>query len=442
MSSSRSTFLSGTIFGIVLGVILGHVSIWKNVRTHSDPVSQTFPAKEIAPNGMPFDLGEKGALPYYPEEPLRPVDEPLTGAGENIAAESPLANAIAVETVEVTDTASVVSDETVEEIVSVPALPIEEPNPLDIEQAAPIETAPGKNLDAVRKAIDEELSEIPVAQRDVWFESLKDMHVDDATGVIRMWKMIGGPIPGLGDESLFLSPSSPPKNVLPQPVSVAETNSGLKKALQEAIAIHQRNALMESTLGYIRIVPRFTEEIIDGKPTISGVVEEFDLSPADGFVPGSQLDVMIKGSGMFKVQDEDGQIYLTRRGRFAVNQDRKLAVIDPDAEYILQPEVTIPESTTRIVIESDGQVKVNHLEEDGKLISAGSILLTPTVTFNELSYYKNGLLKVRPEFDSTSSSPESNGLGYLVQGFLGVSNVKVVNENQEIARLKEMLSEL
>ncbi|WP_417851355.1 hypothetical protein [Thalassoglobus sp.] len=440
MSSSRSTFLSGTIFGIVLGVILGHISIWKDVRTHSAPISQTFPVKELAPNGMSYDLGESSAqYPYYPEEPLKPIhNSNQHDYEEELPADSPLANAIAVETVEVNEVASVVSDQFYTEIEEDPTPGAEEPNPLDIENAAPIETVPSKNQNAVRKAIDDELSTTPKSQRDVWFDSLKDMHVDDATGVIRMWKMIGGPIPGLGEESLILSPSAPPDNS--QKSKSAEATPGLKEVLSKAISIHQRNALMVSTLGYIRIVPRFTEEIIDGVPTITGVTEELDFNFGERFVAGTQLDLMIKGAGMFRVQDSKGQDYLTRRGRFSLNKKRQLALIDPEAEYVLQPVITIPESATQISIEADGQVNVNGVSDE-EPVSAGSIMLTPTISCNQLSYYQNGLLKVSPDFETVSIAPDSKGHGHLIQGFLEVSNVNLVNENQEIARFKEILGE-
>ncbi len=448
MSSSRSTFLSGTIFGIVLGVILGHISIWKDVRTHSAPISQTFPVKEVAPNGMSYDLGETSSqYPYYPEEPLKPIyNSNQYEHDEELPADSPLANAIAVETVDLDEVASVVSDQIYTEIEEAPTPEAEEPNPLDIENAAPIETVPSKNQNAVRKAIDDELSTTPKSQRDVWFESLKDMHVDDATGVIRMWKMIGGPIPGLGEESLILPPSAPPN--ASQKSKSAEATPGLKEALRKAISIHQRNALMVSTLGYIRIVPRFTEEIIDGAPTITGVTEEIDFNFGERFAAGTQLDLMIKGAGMFRVQDSKGQNYLTRRGRFSLNKKRQLALIDHEAEYVLQPVVTIPESATQITINADGQVNVNvngnvNVNDDSndKAVSAGSIMLTPVISSNQLSYYQNGLLKVSPDFETVSIAPDSKGHGHLIQGFLEVSNVNLVNENQEIARFKEILGE-
>lgn len=448
MSSSRSVFLSGTIFGVVLGAVLGHLTIWRFVDSKPSNKSQPYPVVEVAPNGMSYDLGQKSSeLPYYPEGSLEPVhDYPEPERHDFDEVKSPLANAIALETVE--DEAVRVSDElTVDEIESL----ANEPKPLDFAGAAPIGILQDiKEIDPrvkaardkeIRAAIDRELADTPQAQRDIWFESLKDMHIGDATGVIRMWKAIGGPIPGFGEDSLILSPSTlEPK--LPTPVFAAPDGNDLTTlVLQKAISIHRRNVLMATAPGYLRIVPRLTEEIIDGVPTITGLVEEFDFTAGPSEQTGNPLDLKIEGGGMFLVADAEGQQYLTRRGRFSLNANRQLCLVDPDAEYILQPPVVIPEPVNKIKITQYGFVE--FLNVNGKIVEINEnkqVRLALITNPDKLTYVKNGLLKLGDGETQPVLVTASMGCGRIGQGALELSNVNTDHEHRQIEQLREFLS--
>lgn len=437
MSSSRSSFISGTIFGIILGVLVGHIGIWKGVRSHSSPIVESFPVKEASLPGMSFDLGKKSEnLPYFPEEALQPVDDyPEPEYLPPPEKHSPLANAIAMETVEV-KTVQATSQPAVVEI----STPAEEPQPLDIDDAAPIEAHESKNDVALKKVIEEELTHIPAGQREVWFESLKDMHVDDAQGVIRMWKLIGGPIPGLGDDSLIQPPVmvKPPKVDSPKSENI-QSEDVTKAAIENAMEIVRRNLMMESTLGYMRIDPRFQEQLIDGQPVVSGVIEEFYFSQGPALFTNRILDLMIQGPGFFEVKDPDGNLYLTRRGRFSLNDERQLAIIDGEKEYVLQPEVAIPEEAKQIQFLSDGSVVCKD-KANNSLDETAKIQTVQVLSISKLSYSQNGLFEYTGEKLESETLDQEHKAG-IIQGQLEASNVNATTEKLQLQRLQGLLGE-
>ena len=452
MSSSRSSFLSGTIFGVVLGAVLGHVTIWRFVDSKPSKKVQPYPVVEDVPNGMSYDLGQKSAaLPFYSDEPnessLDAQEPEYHSFGE---AESPLANAIAVETVEIEAVNGTDPFATAEA-----AAPAKEPKPLDIAEAAPIgilqkvdEINPQQNATKdkeIREVIDKELAGTPQAQRDIWFESLKEMHVGDATGVIRMWKAVGGPIPGFGEDSLILSPSSPglPETPIFSTADANDQNHQTTLALEKSISIHQRNILMSTSFGYRRIIPRLTEEIIDGVPTVTGIVEEFDFTLGQSVQTGNPLDLKIEGGGMFLVADAEGQKYLTRRGRFSLNKDRQLCLVDPGAEYVLQPPVTVPASVFQI--NPYGKVEaLEGLNDDGKSLENDQnhqVQLVLVTNPDQLRVSKNGLLKLTDKETPLILVPPGQRCGHIKQGVLELSNVKLDHEREQIEQLRGFIAE-
>lgn len=440
MSPSRSMFLPGMIFGIVLGFALGHLTLWRAVGTTADNSPQHLNLPEVVQNEMPYDLGQKSAeLPYFPMAEFEQVDNyPQPQLQELEEYESPLANAIALETVEI-ETIQATQQPAVVDI----GAPAEEPQPLDIENAAPLEALESRKDREVRAVIEHELSNIPKAQRDVWYESLKDMSVDDVTGVIRMWKAIGGPIPGLEGNDFLFSATLPDEKApaIPHSTNTPLTNA-TAAAFQAAIAIHERNLFMEKTFGYVRTVPRFIEETRDGQPVVTKVVEEFDFTNSENslYISGFSFDLMIHGTGMFLVEDLEGNQFLTRRGRFSLNKNRELALIDDDAEYVLQPVITLPASALAVVLKETGELVAKTPNND-EIQLEGSIQLAPVLSSTELRYVRNGLFRSTAQQPVVTVSQESGLTGKVVQGGLQLSNVDAKHERKQIEQLKKMLAE-
>lgn len=440
MSPSRSMFLSGMILGIVLGFVLGHLTLWRPAGTTTAKSTQRIKLPAVAQNDMSYDLGQRSAeLPYFPLENFEQVEDyPQPQLQELDEYESPLANAIALETVEI-EPVQATQQPAVVDI----GRPSEEPKPLDIDNAAPLEALESRKDREVRAVIEHELSNIPKSQRDVWYESLKDMSVDDVTGVIRMWKAIGGPIPGLEGNDFLFSATLPNEKV---PSTPHTTNTSLTNAtaaaFQAAIAIHERNLLMESTFGYVRAVPRFIEETQHGQPVVTKVVEEFDFTNAETshYISGFSFDLMIHGSGMFLVEDAEGNQFLTRRGRFSINRNRELALIDDDAEYVLQPVISLPKSTVGVVLKETGELIAKTLDND-EIQLERSIQLAPVLSSTELRYVRNGLFKSTSQQPVVTVAQESGLTGIVAQGGLLLSNIDADHERKQIERLKKMLAE-
>lgn len=149
------------------------------------------------------------------------------------------------------------------------------------------------------------------------------------------------------------------------------------------------------------------------------------FSQGDYTQTGNPLDVVIEGEGFFQVLKPDGTVVYTRDGAFKRDSEGKIVTSDG---FVLEPEITIPPDAIEINIGIDGTVSVRLADE-----------VTPqTIGTIELARFINpaGLKSIgRNLFEATEASgeatidiPGSEGLGTLMQGFLEMSNVKVVEE--------------
>ena len=444
MSSNRSTFLAGTIFGIVIGLPIGHLTLWStsNSQNTEPKVARQTPDSSIE---MPFELGPTSTFsPFYPDEPVGVArlapQEPIEVIPEpeiTITPNSPLANAIAIRTVEM-DPVEGQQAPTAADL----QFAVEEPEPLQLPDAIPLNTdseTKAANLEAgdqrLRAIIDQEIPDVPAPQREIWFESLREMNAEDATGVLRMWKMIGGPIPGIQDSPFGETVPTPPSIESP-PAEKDTAPDEIDRIIESAVLLHEQNSLMSSTLGYRRIVPRFVEEIRDGQSVVTGIIPEFDFTSGATLISGNPLDLRIDGPGMFLVEDADGNQFLTRRGRFTINKDRRVALIDPDGIYLLKPTIELPEDFEQVSIHWDGRVSVAESNK-ATFTEVGSIHLCPIFQPHLLLYHKNGLLKLKDGAAPLRSTlPGGDGVGRLQQGTVEVSNVLPAKEIEQIQRLR------
>jgi flagellar basal-body rod protein FlgG len=138
---------------------------------------------------------------------------------------------------------------------------------------------------------------------------------------------------------------------------------------------------------------------------------------------GEQLDVAVQGDGFFEVQMPDGSVAYTRDGAFKTNSDGRIVTSDGlPLQAGFQP---VPTGTTNITIGANGnvtytgangtttfQVQLVRFTNPAGLESAGSNL------------YRETLASGPPQL----GTPGQNGFGTLNQGYLELSNVKVVEE--------------
>ncbi len=137
----------------------------------------------------------------------------------------------------------------------------------------------------------------------------------------------------------------------------------------------------------------------------------------------SPLDMVIEGDGFFRVQLPDGNVAYTRDGSF--KQDSNGNVVTSDG-YQLDPPIQIDQEATEISITSDGMV---NLKVNGENQQVGQIELYRFSNPAGLSSEGRNLYsETVASGASMAGVPGQNGFGTITQGFLEMSNVKVVEE--------------
>lgn len=149
------------------------------------------------------------------------------------------------------------------------------------------------------------------------------------------------------------------------------------------------------------------------------------FSPGEFQNTKNELDIAIVGQGFFKILLPDGETAYTRAGNFSL--DGQGRIVTPDG-FLMEPEISIPSDATAISIAMDGTVSV-MLAGDNEPSEVGTIELARFVNSAGLrSIGKNLYLPSDASGDDITGTPGQNGLGYLEQGYLEMSNVSVVDE--------------
>lgn len=155
------------------------------------------------------------------------------------------------------------------------------------------------------------------------------------------------------------------------------------------------------------------------------VASHRSMSTGDLQQTGNPLDISIEGDGFFQVSMPDGSQVFTRAGTFET--DAQGQVVTPDG-FALEPSITIPPGSTSITIGADGTVSV---EVDGEeaATEVGQIQLATFINPGGLeSIGRNFLRATAASGEAQAGPPGLAGAGTLSQGFLEMSNVKVVEE--------------
>lgn len=140
---------------------------------------------------------------------------------------------------------------------------------------------------------------------------------------------------------------------------------------------------------------------------------------------GNPLDMVIEGQGFFQVQRPDGTIGYTRDGSCKLDSQGRLVTSDG---YVLQPELTIPSGAESISIGTDGTVSVT-LPGQTQPQEVGQIQIARFINPAGLkSEGRNLFSATAASGDPQTGTPGLNGFGTIAQGFVEMSNVKVVEE--------------
>lgn len=138
---------------------------------------------------------------------------------------------------------------------------------------------------------------------------------------------------------------------------------------------------------------------------------------------GERLDLAIQGDGFFEVQQPDGTLAFTRDGGFKTDSQGR--VVTSDGSVVQGGFQPIPAGTTSVTISGNGQVtlagtngnttfriQLVRFANPGGLDSLGKNL------------YRETTASGQPEM----GNPGEKSFGQVQQGYLEMSNVKVVEE--------------
>jgi flagellar basal-body rod protein FlgG len=138
---------------------------------------------------------------------------------------------------------------------------------------------------------------------------------------------------------------------------------------------------------------------------------------------GEQLDLAINGDGFFQVQRPDGTLAYTRDG--ALKRSSTGQVTTSDGLPLQGGFQPIAAGTTSITISSSGEVTATS-SSGSQNFQVQLVRFTNPAGLNSVggNLYTESLASGTPE----TGTPGENGYGTLQQGYLEMSNVKVVQE--------------
>lgn len=137
------------------------------------------------------------------------------------------------------------------------------------------------------------------------------------------------------------------------------------------------------------------------------------------------LDLVIEGEGFFQILNNDGELVYTRAGAFRLDGQGRVVTSDG---LLLQPPITIPADASNISISKDGIVEVT-LAGSNQAQQLGVIQLARFSNPAGLEAIGQNLFRpTQSSGQAQVGTPGLDGYGSLLQGFLELSNVKLVEE--------------
>ncbi len=141
----------------------------------------------------------------------------------------------------------------------------------------------------------------------------------------------------------------------------------------------------------------------------------------------NKLDLALEGEGFFKVRLYDGTEAYTRDGSWKIDSERQ--VVNSQG-YLLEPPLVLPENFIfeTLSISQDGRVTVKIVGEDDP-IEVGQLEIYRFVNPAGLRSIGGNLFKTTPASgEEIPGQPGLEGMAKTHQGFLEMSNVKIVEE--------------
>lgn len=139
----------------------------------------------------------------------------------------------------------------------------------------------------------------------------------------------------------------------------------------------------------------------------------------------NELDLAIEGNGFFQVNLPSGETAYTRAG--ALKTDAEGRIVTPDG-YPIEPNITIPPRTLNISIENDGTISVQIQGQTAPQEIGRLELATFVNTTGLRAIGRNLFLETEASGTATTGRPGQEGIGTVLQGFLEMSNVNIMQE--------------
>lgn len=140
---------------------------------------------------------------------------------------------------------------------------------------------------------------------------------------------------------------------------------------------------------------------------------------------GNSYDMAIEGDGFYQIAMPDGTICYTRDGSFKKDSQGRIVTSEG---YPLEPQITVPENATDLTISADGRVSAT-IPGQTEPQEIGQIQLARFINAAGLENLGRNLLKETAASGApVVTDPGTEGAGTLVQKYLEMSNVQVVEE--------------
>ncbi len=133
---------------------------------------------------------------------------------------------------------------------------------------------------------------------------------------------------------------------------------------------------------------------------------------------GEMLDIAIEGRGFIELLGPEGQVWLWRGGRLAINRDGYLA---GPQELALKVLISVPDDVTGIAIDRSGVVVADTANEGP--IELGQLTLVRVESDAGVKRIDGGLFEAASETRMIEDVPGEGGAGTIAQGMIEESNV-------------------
>jgi flagellar basal-body rod protein FlgG len=144
---------------------------------------------------------------------------------------------------------------------------------------------------------------------------------------------------------------------------------------------------------------------------------------------GSELDLAIRGEGFFKIQLPDGTFAYTRDGSFQMDAQGRIVTAQGN---VVNPGITIPQNSTGLTINSQGQVSATQQGQTAPVV-IGQLTLTRFINKAGLLSIGDNLFQETPASGTPQDGvPNTDGAGDIQQGNLEQANVEAVSEISDL----------